>query len=85
MFFNDIVGLDVVDGPQNQVHIWSSNIEKIPQHRCCIRPIPLAKSKKNIPQKTKKAKKKYSVIVIPIPGVEPGSTRIIANESIESG
>lgn len=58
-----------------------------------MRPIPLAKSKKTshkdekakrkkIPQKTKK---NYSVIVIPIPGVEPGSTRITANESIESG
>lgn len=86
MFFIDFVGLDdVVCSPQNQVHIWSSNIEKKKFNTAAATmtydEFPLQKAK-SIAQKTKK---KFSDIVIPIPGVEPGSTRIIANESIESG
>lgn len=45
---------------------------------------PLQKAEKH-PTKERKDKRELSDIVIPIPGVEPGSTRMIANESIESG
>lgn len=50
-----------------------------------MRPIPLAKKQNTSLAKDEKAKNESLDIVIPIPGVEPGSTRIIANESIESG
>lgn len=85
MFFIDIVGLDdVVCSPQNQVSVGtlcSSSIEKEFNTAAACDQFLLQKAK-NIAQKTKK---KCSDSVIPIPGVEPGSTRIIANESIESG
>lgn len=92
---------DVVYSPQDQVSVVRYMVDRKIQHRCCkndMRRIPLAKSeKRKHPTKTKKqkaeehptkdekAKNEISVVVVPIPGVEPGSTRIIANESIESG